>query len=244
MADPVYLVVNCAEYRLQVLIGGGGRLAWQEIFHAPGRAMPLLAPSIRRGLSHLGLSPEDLSGIAYVRGPGSFTGLRMSIAHLLGLAQATSAPVAGLDYLPVLAAGVCPLLHAPLWCVIHSRRNQVYAQKFVPPDGTPVNKAGVLSPGYLRQELGKNGKCFLLGSGVARNPELVPAKQDVNILPPCFNNPCADVLLHYAENSSYSHNFDPPLYLRPSDAEENLDSIARKRGVDTDLARRQIENQL
>ena len=147
LADPLYLVVNCAETRLQVVLGGLHGCAWSESFHAPGRAMPLLAPSIARGFKHLGIDAGGLRGVAYVCGPGSFTGLRMSIAHVLGLSQAANIPVAGLEYLPLLAAAPGLLVNGRLWCIVHSRHKQVYAQKFDCPQKMPADGPRVFCVG-------------------------------------------------------------------------------------------------
>lgn len=243
LADPLYLVVNCAETRLQVVLGGLQGCAWSESFHAPGRAMPLLAPSIARGLHHFGINAGGLRGIAYVRGPGSFTGLRMSIAHVLGLSQAANVPVAGLDYLPLLAVAPALLVNGPLWCIVHSRQKQVYAQKFDCPQKMPAGMPRVFSVHEMRLELAGSGDCRVLGSGVSRNPELIPEDSRIDILPEIFNNPGADILLRAACESQYSHTFTPPLYLRPSDAEENLEAIASRRGMDAAWARREIESE-
>jgi tRNA threonylcarbamoyl adenosine modification protein YeaZ len=240
LADPLYLVINCAESRLQLVIGGEAGVAWSESFKSLGGSMPLLAPSIKRGLGFCGTKPQGLQGIAYVRGPGSFTGLRVSLAHVLGLAQATAVPVAGLDYLELLARAPSSMLDSPLWCITHSRKKQVYARKFLCPRGEPAHGPRVFSVSEMREELLKTGRCFVLGSGVARNPEVVPEGDMVVVLPDFLNHPGPDVLLEAALVSDFSHEFNPPLYLRASDAEQNLEAIAARRGLDMDRAQREL----
>lgn len=75
------------------------------------------------------LSGQDLSGIAVVTGPGSFTGIRIGLATALGLADSWDKPMTGRNALELLAlhpaAGpgrICPVLHA--------RREQIFFAVF------------------------------------------------------------------------------------------------------------------
>jgi tRNA threonylcarbamoyladenosine biosynthesis protein TsaB len=79
------------------------------------------------GLAGLNLSVTD--GLAFTAGPGSFTGLRIGISTILGLAAATRKPIvgiSGLDALAMQAAApdmtICPL--------IDGRRGEVYCGRY------------------------------------------------------------------------------------------------------------------
>lgn len=90
-----------------------------------------LLPLIDTVLQDTGLTVSDLSGIAVVKGPGSFTGLRIGMVTAKSLAQALELPLYGVPTLEALAAQhplfpgiVCPILDA--------RRGQVYNAIFLP----------------------------------------------------------------------------------------------------------------
>ena len=67
------------------------------------RAGVVLHDIIQDILGRAGLRPRDLGGLAVVRGPGSFTGLRVGLATASGLALGTSVPALGIESTRALA---------------------------------------------------------------------------------------------------------------------------------------------
>src|SRR6266508_1023760 len=63
-----------------------------------------LLSAVDRLLADCGLAPADLEGLAVSVGPGSFTGLRVGLATVKGLAMALGLPVAPVPTLDALAA--------------------------------------------------------------------------------------------------------------------------------------------
>ncbi|HET6364179.1 MAG: tRNA (adenosine(37)-N6)-threonylcarbamoyltransferase complex dimerization subunit type 1 TsaB [Nitrospirota bacterium] len=85
-----------------------------------------LMSTVDRVLKDTGLEVHDLDGFSVAIGPGSFTGLRIGLSTVKGLALATGKPIAAVPTLQALAWNlpyslypVCPLLDA--------RKNEVYA---------------------------------------------------------------------------------------------------------------------
>ena len=237
------LALNCTESLLQVVIGSHRGVLFSQEISCPGNAMPHMVPAIADGLKTLGLKPADLAGLACVRGPGSFTGIRMALATIQGLARGSGLPVAGIEYLPLVAAGALPLHDGEVWAVTYARRNQVYVQGFLAPSGTPIGTAEALPVTEAAAMLGKRpaGR-VLIGSGVRLNRELL--EQEVTgatlLHGPTFEFPSPGALLTAALNSPFSTAPLRPIYIRKSDAEHNLDSIAKKRGIDVNEARKAI----
>lgn len=77
-------------------------------------------------IKNSGMKAKDIDAFAYSMGPGSFTGLRIGAAAVLGMAQALDKPVIGIPTLDGLAYNlwrekgiICPMLDA--------QRNMVYS---------------------------------------------------------------------------------------------------------------------
>lgn len=62
-----------------------------------------LIPQLAGLLARHGLKKEDLAGFAVASGPGSFTGLRVGLAAVKGLAEILGKPIAAVSVLEVLA---------------------------------------------------------------------------------------------------------------------------------------------
>lgn len=256
--EPLWLALNAAEGRLQLVLGDAqGTVLHGQEYDAPGRAMPLLAPALAHAFSTLGLNlpalKQRLAGIACVRGPGNFTGLRLSLSTALGLGRALDVPLAGVEYLPLLAAG--PISFFPehswqsTWVATHARQGEVYLQGFTSFDEAADSPAPLAPPVVLPVAQAAKllhespGPCALLGGGIRRHHEaFLPCLQrhDVHLMPPFWDQPHLPLLLRHALLAQYDEQAVAPLYLRVSDAEENLAQIARKQGQDPDSMRQEL----
>jgi len=88
-----------------------------------------LMEMINAAIKLSGIIVSELNGFAVTRGPGSFTGLRIGISSIKGLAAATRKPLVGVSSLDALAMQcffsqylICPLLDA--------RRGEVYFSRY------------------------------------------------------------------------------------------------------------------
>lgn len=76
------------------------------LFSCGGREADLLLPSIDELLSRHGLRPSDLAAVAVSTGPGGFTGLRIAVATVKGIAEITGCRVVGVPSALVVAEAI------------------------------------------------------------------------------------------------------------------------------------------
>lgn len=104
-----------------------GAVTAREV-HAGQRHSDLLVPMVMELLAEAGLSLEQLDGLAYGMGPGSFTGLRIACGVAQGLALAAGLPVLGVSTLEALAEEMHAATGATqVAACLDARMGEVYA---------------------------------------------------------------------------------------------------------------------
>lgn len=243
--DKKLLILNGAEELLQVVLTEGQEAVFVQELKAPGQGLCHLPGAVTKGLDILGTKAEALDGIACVRGPGSFTGLRVVLALGQGLGLSAGVPLAGLDYLSLLAQGVALCAPCPeVWVCTHARRFFVYLQGFSLNQGQEVKSLSelpvVLSLEQAWQVLAQRAASdfAVVGSGIKRNLDWWGERlKERQILPDFLSQPLIPVLVDQGCKATYSLQQIRPLYLRLSDAEENLPQIAKAKGLTAEEAR-------
>ncbi len=93
-----------------------------------------LMPLVDGMLSAAGLRVQDMDLLAAANGPGSFTGLRIGVSALKGLAWALEKPCCGVSTLAAMARNLAHM-EGLIICAMDARRNQVYNALFLAQDG-------------------------------------------------------------------------------------------------------------
>ena len=98
-----------------------------------------LLPMAEALLKNCGLSVSDVDIFAVTKGPGSFTGVRIGVATVKGLAWAQDKPCIGVSTLEAMAwNGLCAPEGSLICCAMDARRNQVYNALFCAENGQVV----------------------------------------------------------------------------------------------------------
>ena len=240
------VVLNAAEGVLDMVAGRAGEedILCAQQWTAPTRGTEILAPALVDMLRILGQKPADVRQWASVAGPGSFTGVRLTLTTVAAIRRATGAVVAGLDYMQALACTAQRVTahtaaSGHIWVLTHARRDLVHCQAFARQGGDmprPLAAVELMAPAEAAQRmLVSPPGSVVLGSGVARNAEaLAPA---LAVLPALAETrPDARDLWRLAGQAQYSATDVEPLYIRPCDAVDNLNHIAQKQGMEPEAA--------
>ena len=196
------------------LVDGDLVLAERAIYRAKGHGRGII-DDIDQLLADAQWTLNDIEGFVCGLGPGSFTGLRIALATLKGLALATGQPIYGVRTTQLICAGVP--MGRPV-AVIDARRSQVYveAEGF---DG-PV----CCAPESVAELVSEGSPPVLVGDGASTYRDVLLEMMPDATIPAAsiFHQPRAALLprLIDAKQPAALATLEP-VYVRLSDAEIN-----------------------
>lgn len=182
-----------------------------------------LLNDIDKLLNEVQVDLSEIDFFAVATGPGSFTGLRIGIATVKGLAATLSRPCAGVPTLQAVAlsAGVSERSVA----LLPAGRGEVFAQLFaVTEDGlvTELDQATHISPQRLIAKYGSLESILWCGEGAIANKALLETEPRWQIVPPSQNLATHVASLAFAkfrDDQLLHPDALQAIYVRPSDAE-------------------------
>ena len=124
-----------------------------------------LLPMAESLLQNCGLTLDEVDAIAVAHGPGSFTGVRIGVATVKGLALGADKPCIGVSTLNAMAHGA-RALGGRLCCVMDARAGQVYNALFSIENELPrrLCEDRAIKLTDLAEEIGHTSY-FLVGDG-------------------------------------------------------------------------------
>lgn len=96
------LAIDTATEQCSVAIKNGDRI-WSRVVPTAREHANLILPMVRDILQESGIELSSLDGLAFGRGPGSFTGVRIAVSVIQGLALSQSLRVVGISNLAAVA---------------------------------------------------------------------------------------------------------------------------------------------
>jgi tRNA threonylcarbamoyladenosine biosynthesis protein TsaB len=133
------LAIDTATEQCSVAITAGGKSWSRDVLTARSHA-DMILPMVEALLAVSHLSLAEIEGLAFGRGPGSFTGVRIAVSVIQGLAFARQLKVAGISNLAAVAQQAADAHELPPGAAIlicmDARMQEVYwAQYRVGSDG-------------------------------------------------------------------------------------------------------------
>ncbi|HEY2991334.1 MAG TPA: tRNA (adenosine(37)-N6)-threonylcarbamoyltransferase complex dimerization subunit type 1 TsaB [Methylomirabilota bacterium] len=218
------LAVETSSLAGGVALLDGERLVAEYLLDVSVTHSERLMAAVERVLADARWTPRDLAGLAVAVGPGSFTGLRIAVSTVKGLALALEAPIAAVPTLDAMAAAL-PWAALPVCPVLDARKNEVYASLYRW-DGAAMRREWdylALTPAALAARLSE--PVIVVGDGApgVRSPH-------ARVVPPPRRLPspaCVGALglERLRRGETVTAAALAPLYLRPSEAE------LKRRGV-------------
>lgn len=193
--------------------------------HAPRKHAELLLPWVSELLAEAGIGFSSLDAIAFSRGPGSFTSLRIGIGIVQGLAWASDCPVVPVSSLAATAQTAVGLGVESAVVALDARMNEVFTGTFA------LNSSAIMSPLEEEKVCAPEDVCFpggaqthAVGIGFERYPGLMKAASG---LPAVHTDiwPKASSVLALArvwlkDNQPLSAELAQPVYLRNNIAQK------------------------
>lgn len=121
---PLILAVDTTHEYGSLALARGAQVVEEFPLRAPTGFAHVLYGALEALLARNGVALADIDRFAAASGPGSFTGVRVGLACIKGLAEATAKPAIGVSNLAAIATfGRGPLRAA----LLDARRGEVYA---------------------------------------------------------------------------------------------------------------------
>ncbi len=144
---------------------------------APRDHTQKVLPMVDEVLKEADITLQELDALAFGRGPGSFTGVRIGIGIAQGLAFGADLPLIGISTLAAMAQGAYRSHgHTQVAAAIDARMSEVYWARFARQDDGQwlvVDKECVVSPDELVANVVQDDKTWAsVGTGWQAYPQL------------------------------------------------------------------------
>lgn len=180
----------------------------------------MLTTLIQNAVENSGFKLSDLDAVAVAKGPGSYTGLRVSVSTAKGLCYALDKPLIAVNTLEAMAKQVIPYFSRNfLFCpMIDARRMEVYASVFDTECRIIKPTEAVIMTEESFKDILESRKVVFFGDGAAKCKALLAASENA-IFPDAEIRPSARTVGDLAVKSYAENQFEDiasfePFYLK------------------------------
>ncbi|MCL1039095.1 tRNA (adenosine(37)-N6)-threonylcarbamoyltransferase complex dimerization subunit type 1 TsaB [Shewanella submarina] len=204
---------------------GNEYTAFEEV---PREHSQRLLPMVDGLLAQAGIKMCDVDLLAYGRGPGSFTGIRICTSMTQGLALGADKPVIGISTLAAMAQTAIDKGANQVLVAIDARMGEVYWAQYINVDGIATLKGDELvsAPEAVSLSLDENQPIIACGTGFDAYPQLLGLTASITLDMEC-RLPSAKQMLTLAQQGvklglQTSVDDLQPVYLRDTVAWKKL----------------------
>lgn len=191
---------------------------------APRDHTQRILPLVQELLQAQSLALDALDALAFGRGPGSFTGVRIGIGIAQGLALGANLPMIGVSSLATMAQGAWRLTGATrVLAAIDARMGEVYwaeYQRDEQGEWQGAESEAVLKPEAAQARIAQlSGEWATVGTGWQAYPQLLAGTSGAQLLTTTVTLPAAEDMLPLAlsawqRGDSVAVENAEPVYLR------------------------------
>ena len=194
-----------------------GLLVASQIYSLEKSHSTLLPGIIHELLNNTEMMMSDIDAFAISSGPGSYTGLRIGVSTIQGLAYALNKPVISINTLDVLIAAVTMVIGRDKYLcpMIDARRQEVYCKLIYENEEVWATQAKIIDESSFQQFDGERIICF--GNGAEKFGELF-ANTNVDIIGGIIPN--AMNMGELAFSKFKTNEFVDVAYIQPEYAKE------------------------
>ena len=172
------LAIDTSGRSLSVALTRAGELLGETTLNIGLRHSVTALPLIHDLCARCEVEYEAIDAYACAIGPGSYTGIRIGISTIKGMAYAAKKPAVGISSLEVLAAGAGPASGAYILPMLDARGSRLFScvykngRLILPEDNLQQTRLAALLEPLLLADDPEQRRLLLTGDGAAANASL------------------------------------------------------------------------
>ena len=215
---PLLLHIDTALEKASVGLSRNGTLLMELENGVQHNHAAFVQSAIRHILDKCSFSMGDIDSVGVTIGPGSYTGLRVSMASAKGICYALNKPLVAIPTPEVMTAAAIEAFPGfDAYCpMIDARRNEVYAALYEPAMKVVLPPhAALLSVDFFAQEL-QHKKILFFGSGASKWKQMDVFSSNASFEEVGYNGKhLAHLFLNSFKNNLFCNlAYTEPLYIK------------------------------